>query len=150
MRSFFLAACIFGVVLIALTAFAKDKPTAPQQSSNLRFSVVKDDNNKPVRNASVILHLVTKSGGQAKGGFQLKTDNEGNTETEGIPYGTIRIQVLAPGMQTFGEDYQIDKPDMEIKIRLKRPSDQMSIYDKPQGKPPAPPPATPPAEPKPN
>ena len=150
MRSILLTACIVGIVLIALPAFAKDKPTAPQQSSNLRFSVVKDDNNKPVRNASVILHLVTKSGGQAKGGFQLKTDNEGNTETEGIPYGTIRIQVLAPGMQTFGEDYQIDKPDMEIKIRLKRPSDQMSIYDKPQGKPPAPPPATPPAEPKPN
>jgi len=150
MRSILLAACIFGVVLIALTAFAKDKPTAPLQSSNLRFNVVKDDNNKPVRNASVILHLVTKSGGQAKGGFQLKTDNEGNTETEGIPYGKIRIQVLAPGMQTFGEDYQIDKPDMEIKIRLKRPSDQMSIYDKAQGKPPAPPPATPPAEPKPN
>jgi len=149
MRSILLAACIFGVVLIALTAFAKDKPTAPQQSSNLRFSVVKDDNNKPVRNASVILHLVTKSGGQAKGGFQLKTDNEGNTETEGIPYGTIRIQVLAPGMQTFGEDYQIDKPDMEIKIRLKRPSDQMSIYDKPQGKQPEAPPL-PPAEPKPN
>ena len=150
MRSILLAACIVGVALVALPAFAKDKPTAPQQSSNLRFSVVKDDNNKPVRNASVILHLVTKSGGQAKGGFQLKTDNEGNTETEGIPYGKIRIQVLAPGMQTFGEDYQIDKPDMEIKIRLKRPSDQMSIYDKPQGKPPAPPPATPPAEPKPN
>ena len=150
MRSILLAACIVGVALVALPAFAKDKQAAPLQSSNLRFNVVKDDNNKPVRNASVILHLVTKSGGQAKGGFQLKTDNEGNTETEGIPYGKIRIQVLAPGMQTFGEDYQIDKPDMEIKIRLKRPSDQMSIYDKPQGKPPAPPPATPPAEPKPN
>src|SRR3974377_1250546 len=150
MRSILLAACIVGVALVALPAFAKDKPTAPQQSSNLRFSVVKDDNKKPVRNASVILHLVTKSGGQAKGGFQLKTDNEGNTETEGIPYGTIRIQVLAAGMQTFGEDYQIEKPDMQIKIRLKRPSEQMSIYDKPQAKPPAPPPATPPAEPKPN
>ena len=149
MRSILLTACIVGIVLIALPAFAKDKQAAPQQSSNLKFNVVKDDNNKPVRNASVILHLVTKSGGQAKGGFQLKTDNEGNTETEGIPYGKIRIQVLAPGMQTFGEDYQIDKPDMEIKIRLKRPSDQMSIYDKPQGKQPEAPPL-PPAEPKPN
>src|SRR3974390_1814892 len=149
MRSILLTACIVGIVLIALPAFAKDKQAAPQQSSNLKFNVVKDDNKKPVRNASVILHLVTKGGGQAKGGFQLKTDNEGNTETEGIPYGKIRIQVLAPGMQTFGEDYQIEKPDMEIKIRLKRPSDQMSIYDKPQGKQPEAPPL-PPAEPKPN
>jgi len=117
--------------------------------SNLRFTVVKDDNNKPVRNASVILHLVNKDGKQAKGGFQLKTDNEGITSTEGIPYGLIRIQVLAPGMQTFGEDYEVNKPEMDIHIRLKRPGEQLSVYDKAQPKPQAPP-ATPPAEPKPN
>lgn len=117
--------------------------------SNLHFLVVKDDNNKPVRNASVILHLVTKSGQQEKGGFQLKTDNEGVTETEGIPYGLIRIQVLAPGMQSYGDDYHIDKPQMDIEIRLKRPTDQLSVYDQPKKKQ-QPAPATPPAEPKPN
>ena len=135
--------------MLALSLFAKDKQSAPLQTSNLRFTVVKDDNNKVVRNASVILHLVTKDGKQEKGGFQLKTDNQGITETEGIPYGVIRIQVLAPGMQTFGDDYQIDKPQMDIEIRLKRPTDQLTTYDKPKNKQSAPP-ATPPAEPKPN
>ena len=146
-----------GIALAAISISAKDKQAAPLQASNLRFNVVKDDNNKPVRNASVILHMTTKSGNQAKGGFQLKTDNEGNASTEGIPYGVLRIQVLAPGMQSFGDDYQIDKPDMEIKIRLKRPGEQMSVYDKPQSKqppqpvtPPAGQPANPAAEPKPN
>lgn len=139
--------------LISLLAAAKDKNAPPQQLANLHFTVVKDDNNKPVRNCSVILHLVHDNGKQAKGGFQLKTDNDGKTETEGIPYGPIRVQVIAPGMQTFGDDYTVDKPDMSIDIRLKRPSDQMTVYDKPQNKQPAPPansPATPPAEPKPN
>ena len=105
----------------------------------------------PVRNASVILHPVNKNGTQAKGGFQLKTDNDGKTETEGIPYGTIRIQVLAPGFQSFGDDYPVDKPDVNIHIRLKRPSDQMSVYDKPSSTKPAetPAPATTPT-PKPN
>jgi len=149
MRSFARLTCVATLVLAATLLPAKDKQVASQGSSNVHFNVVKDDNNKPVRNASVILHLVTKNGGQAKGGFQLKTDNEGNTGTEGIPYGLIRIQVLAPGFQTFGDDYQIDKPDMDIKIRLLRPGDQMSVYDKGQPKPPAAP-ATPPAEPKPN
>jgi len=152
MRSIARLTCVAGLVLAATLVSANDKQTAPQGSANVHFNVVKDDNNKPVRNASVVLHLVNKNGGQAKGGFQLKTDNEGNTGTEGIPFGLIRIQVLAPGFQTFGEDYQIDKPEMDIKIRLKRPTDQMSAYDKAQPKlttPPAAPP-TPPTEPKPN
>jgi len=146
--------CIAAIALVSLPTFAKDKPAGSDKSSNLKFNVVKDDNNKPVRNASVILHLVSKDGKQTKGGFQLKTDNEGNTETDGIPYGLIRIQVLAPGFQTFGDDYTISQPETEINVRLKRPSDQMSVYGKPPSKPPDAPaataPATPPSAPKPN
>src|SRR5271167_3748110 len=88
--------CAF--LLIAL-AFGSDKQSAPMQSSNLHFTVVKDDNNKPVRNASVILHPVGKDGKQSKGGFQIKTDNEGKVVSEGLPYGLLRVQVLAPGFQ---------------------------------------------------
>ena len=140
------------VFFLAGLVLASDKQSAPLQSSNLHFTVLKDDNNKPVRNASVVLHPVEKNGKQSKGGFQLKTDNEGKAESEGIPYGPLRIQVLAPGFQTFGDDYDVNKPEMNIEIRLKRPKDQMSIYDKPKDKqesPPAVPPATPPAETKP-
>jgi|SRR6516162_4167442 len=124
----------FLVCMLLLTpwAVASDKQSGQQQYSNLHFTVVKDDNNKPVRNASVILHPVNKNGTQGKGGFQLKTDNEGNTATEGIPYGPIRVQVLAPGFQTFGEDYQVNQPTMDIQIRLKRPGEQFSTYDKPK------------------
>src|SRR6516164_8348478 len=120
------------LMLTALSA-ANDKKNkdAPLQTSNVHFTVVKDDNNKPVRNASVILHPVDKKGGQSKGGFQIKTDNEGKVTYEGLPYGLLRVQVLAPQMKTFGDDYDINKPEMEIEIRLKRPTDQFSTYDKP-------------------
>ena len=151
MRRIFWLSGIVGVLAVSL--IAKDKQATPELMSNLRFTVVKDDNNKPVRNASVVLHPVNKDGRQAKGGFQLKTDNEGNTETEGIPYGMIRVQVLAQGFQTFGEDYKIDKPDMVIQIRLKRPSEQMTVYDKKgEGQPTqaAPPAKNPDPAPKPN
>lgn len=127
------------IVLLTSWALASDKQSGQQQFSSLHFTVVKDDNNKPVRNASVVLHPVNKNGKQAKGGFELKTDNEGNTATEGIPYGVIRIQVLAPGFQTFGDDYQVNQPTMDIQVRLKRPGDQLSTYDKPKStQPPAP------------
>ena len=148
MRSIRLLSCLLCTLLIPGLLSSSDKKGAPDQSSNLHFTVLKDDNNKPVRNASVVLHPVGKDGSQSKGGFQLTTDNEGKTESEGIPYGPLRIQVLAHGFQTFGEDYTINKPEMTIEIRLKRPTDQMSIYEKPKDKQENPPP-TPPAEPKP-
>ena len=118
------------MMLTAMSA-ASDKKSkdAPLQVSNVHFTVVKDDNNKPVRNASIILHPVDKKGGQSKGGFQIKTDNEGKVTFEGLPYGLLRVQVLAPEMKTFGDDYDINKTEMDIEIRLKRPTDQYSTYD---------------------
>jgi hypothetical protein len=41
----------------------------------------------------------------------------------------MRIQVLAPGFQTAGNDYEIAQPTMEITIKLKRPDKQYSIYE---------------------
>ena len=150
--------CIFCAAAATVAAVASDKKSADQPASNLHFTVVRDANNKPVRAASVVLHTVNKDGTQAKGGLQLKTDGEGNAGMEGIPYGPLRIQVLAPGFQTYGDDYQINQPEMEIEIRLKRPSDQLSAYDKDRNKPkgqaptaePQAAPATPPSDPKPN
>lgn len=146
MRSRWLLGCFSCAFLLTALAAASDKQSA--SASNLHFTVVKDYNNKPVRNASVILHPVNKDGSQSKGGFQIKTDLEGKALSEGIPYGPLRVQVLAPGFQTFGDDYQINKPDIEIEIRLKRPSDQLSVYDNARDKQNAPA-VKPPVEPKP-
>jgi hypothetical protein len=59
----------------------------------------------------------------------------GKTEFDGIPYCPLRIQVIANGFQTFGDDFQINQPDQAIVIRLKRPRDQYTIYgdDAPKG-----------------
>jgi len=78
--------------MLTLVSGASDKKDkdAPLQVSNVRFTVVKDDNNKPVRNASVVLHPVDKNGGQSKGGFQIKTDNEGTVVYEGAADEDVR------------------------------------------------------------
>jgi len=116
---------VLGVGMIGLAQAQDDE--GPM--SDLRFVVVRDYNGKPVRNAAVVLHPVTKKGKQSRGGLELKTDNEGRANIDGIPYGPLRIQVLAPGFQTFGEDYQIDRAEMEITVKLKRPGGQYSIYE---------------------
>ena len=97
--------------------------------ADLRFVVVRDYNGKPVRNAAVVLHPVNRKGKQERGGLELKTDGEGRTNIDGIPYGPLRVQVLASGFQTFGEDYKIDKAETEITVKLKRPGGQYSIYE---------------------
>jgi hypothetical protein len=121
---------IFVLLAIPVLLAADDRKQSGQWST-IKFLVLKDDNGKPVRNAAVILHPVKHGGQQAKGGFELKTDAEGRTETEGIPYGLLRVQVIAPGFQTFGNDYTIDQAEQVVTIRLKRPRDQYTIYDKP-------------------
>jgi len=98
-------------------------------TSTVNFVVIKDNNGKPVRNAAVVMHEVDDHGKQAKGGLELKTDAEGKANFEGFPYGKMRVQVLATGFQTFGADYEVDQPSMDITIRMKRPAGQYSIYE---------------------
>ncbi|MFB3814411.1 MAG: carboxypeptidase-like regulatory domain-containing protein [Terriglobales bacterium] len=96
--------------------------------AELTFTVLKEDTGKPIRNASVVLHPVNKKGKQERGGLQLKTDAEGTTSFNGVPYGKLRVQVIARGFQTFGEDFDINQPKHEIVIKMKRPQEQYSIY----------------------
>jgi hypothetical protein len=119
----FMKRVILGLLAMSLFAIASFA-----QSSNVRIAVVKDTNGKPIRNASVILHPVNKDGKQEKGGMSLKTDSEGNTGFDAAPYGKLRIQVIAHGFQTFGNDYEISQPQQEIVIKMKPPADQYSIY----------------------
>jgi hypothetical protein len=104
------------------------KDQAEEPTATLNFLVIKDDNGKPVRSAAVIMHPVNTHGKQSRGGLELKTDTDGKTSFDGVPYGTLRVQVLASGFQTFGEDYNIDKPKIDFTIKLKRPQGQYSIY----------------------
>ena len=120
------AGVVLGVLLLLGLATAKEKPL--QQFADLKFVVLKEYNGLPIRNASVILHQLDNRGRQGQGGLQLKTDNEGKASYAGIPYGKVRIQVIAPGFQTYGEDHEINQPEHEFVIRLKRPQEQHTIY----------------------
>ena len=97
--------------------------------ATLNFVILKADNGKPVRNAPVVMHFVNEKGKQEKGGLELKTDLDGKASYDGVPYGKLRVQVLAHGFQTYGADYDIKQPTLDITIRLNRPSGQYSIYD---------------------
>lgn len=73
--------------------------------------------------------------------MELKSDDDGKAKLDLLEIGTtVRLQVIAPGFQTYGDEYKIDKENFPIEIRLKRPQEQYSIYkqhdgDKPADKP---------------
>lgn len=122
------------ILLLLLTtavAFAgdkKDKKEDSDASATLNFTVTKDFNGKPVKYAAVVVHTLDRDGKQSKGGLQLKTSEEGTATVPGIPYGKVRIQVIAKGYQTFGQDIDVSQPEQEIAIKLKAPAEQYSIY----------------------
>jgi len=118
------------LVMLGSTGVAvgqKDKDA--EQTSWIYFTVVKDTSGKPVRNAAVIMHAVTLKGKQERGGLEVKTDSDGKANFDGIPYGKLRVQVLAHGFQTYGEDFDVNQSKTEITIKLKQPQTQYSIYD---------------------
>ena len=117
------AALVAGLSIVALAG----EDIGPVATVN--FVILKDMNGKPIRNAAVVLHLVGDKGKQEKGDLELKTDLDGKASYEGVPYGKLRVQVLATGFQTFGEDYEVNRPSLEISIKLKRPAGQYSIYE---------------------
>jgi len=119
------------LAVFATLSLAKDKKKKEKnQDATLNFLVVRASNGKPVRNAAVVLHEVDERGQQAKGGYELKTNLKGETSFDGVPYGKLRVQVLAQELQTFGQDYEISQPVRNITIKLNPPQKQYSVYDK--------------------
>ncbi len=147
MKTILIAGAVLALVAIASPVLAqKDKEQEP--TSVVNFLVIKDDNGKPVRNAAVIMHAVNSKGKQERGDMELKTDPDGKANFDGIPYGMLRVQVLAQGYQTYGEDFDVEKPKMDFMIKLKRPQGQYSIYQDHAKDPNAPKSDAPPADQK--
>jgi len=123
----FKAIFFFSLSLVAFAAAASQQDDGPKVST-VNIVVVRDSNGKPVKNAEVVLHLLDKEGNAKQDGLELKTHEDGKAATDGIPYGKVRIQVIAQGFRTWGNDYEVRQPNMEITIKLQKPSGQFSIY----------------------
>jgi len=127
-RSVTLAVALLTVSGISLSAQdsahrgRKYKPPPP--TSRIEVTVVRDADSKPIENAAVVFQLVGE-----KGNMELKTDEDGRSVIDVLPTGSkMRLQIIAKGYQTYGQEYMIDKAELAFGIRLKRPGEQYSIY----------------------
>ena len=137
-RRTFLPLCVvlssFGLIAGSVALRAQDadshhgrKYKVPPPSSRIEVTVVRDYNGKPIHDAHVIFHPI--EGDHDKGALELKTNDDGKAIIDVIPVGdTVNLQVIADGFQTSGQVYKIDKPNMSMEVRLKRPVQQYSTY----------------------
>jgi hypothetical protein len=130
------------LVTVSVAAFAQDsapdtakrgrKYKAPPATSHVEVTVTRATNGKPVENAAVIFHPLVN--GRDNGNMELKTNDEGKAIIDLLETGSsVRVQIVASGFQTYGEDYKVDKDNMAIEVKLKRPTAQYSIYKKSEG-----------------
>lgn len=118
-----LAACV--AVSAQSTTRRGRKYKSPPPTSRIEVSILRHEDAKPIENAAVIFHLVGD-----KGNMELKTNDEGKTMIDVLPTGSkVLLQVIAKGYQTYGGEYNIDKANIAIEVKLKRPGQQYSIYD---------------------
>jgi hypothetical protein len=124
-------ACIVLLSAFLLSARAQEhrgrKYVPPPATANIAITVTRETSGKPIRDAAVIFHPIKN--GKDQGAMELKTDEDGKTSLDVIPIGsTVRLQIIANGFQTFGNDYLVNADTKEIHVRMKRPVAQYSIY----------------------
>lgn len=102
------------------------KYKVPPPTSRVEITILRADDEKPIENAAVIFTMVGD-----KGNMELKTNEDGKAVLDVLPIGSkVLLQVLAKGYQTYGQDYTLDKSQMAMEVKLKRPGKQYSIYQK--------------------
>jgi hypothetical protein len=148
---------LFTTALVPAFAFQTDvkrgrKYVPPPAMATIEVLVIRATSGKPIPNAAVIFHPMQDE--KNVGNMELKTTEEGKAVIDVITIGdTLRLQVIANGFQTYGEDYKIDTASKQIVVKMKRPAEQYSIYkdhskdgtQTPPADQAAPPPASPPA-----
>jgi hypothetical protein len=94
---------------------------------------VKTPSGNPVDRASVIVKFVKgrakmKLGKKILKTWETRTNQEGLAKIPPIPRGSIQVQVIAKGYQTFGQIFEVDDEQKTIAVKLNPPQDQYSSH----------------------
>jgi len=88
---------------------------------------------KPIEHADVVVKFVKgrsliELGKKIITSWEMRTNQEGIAKVPEVPQGTILIQVIATGYQTFGQTYEINELQKDIQVKLNSPQEQYSAH----------------------
>jgi hypothetical protein len=95
--------------------------------------VITGPNGKPVERADVIVRFggrtIKKLGAKAVTQWEMRSTQLGEADIPEMPKGSIRVQVIAKGFQTFGETFDVTEDERTIQIALQPPQKQYSAHE---------------------
>jgi hypothetical protein len=117
---------IAGLIVVAVSVL----PAAEMTTLTVE---VKTPSGNPVDRASVIVKFVKgrdkmKLGKKILKTWETRTNQEGLAKIPPIPQGSIQVQVIAKGYQTFGQIFEIDEEQKTVEVKLNPPQDQYSSH----------------------
>lgn len=88
---------------------------------------------KPIDRADVVVKFVqgrsvVKLGKKIRVSWEMRSNQEGLAKVPEIPQGTILIQVIAKGYQTFGKTFDVNEAEKTLEIKLNPPQSQYSAH----------------------
>lgn len=118
-----------GVLSLILAAGLSAAP--PDKVSRLSLKVLTEGEKKPVSNAHVVVRFVSGKKFFIKDkrtSWEAQTNRSGVVVLDDIPTGNVKIQIIARGYQTFGDEFELKKAEEELTLLLKPPAKQVSAY----------------------
>jgi len=110
-------------VAVVLPAVGEDKTT------RLTLQVFREADKHPVADAHVVIHFKEeKLLKDKRGTWETKTNRKGVVVLPDGPLGVAKIQIIAKGYRTYGDEHSLTKPEEELTILLKPPQKQVSAY----------------------
>jgi hypothetical protein len=87
---------------------------------------------KPLDRADVIVRFVKGRSAfkikKIRTTWEMRTNQEGLAKVPEIPQGSIKVDVIAKGYQTFSQTYDVDEEEKTIEIKLNPPQEQYSAH----------------------
>jgi len=127
------------LILALLALVAPMVASSPETTIRV---VVKNQYEKPVENAAVILdflgsHQIMKLGKRKPIHWEVKTNQEGVAHFPPVPEGTVQLQVINSRYQTYGKKMDVAGEEKTVEITLNPPQKQYSAHPplKPAGAP---------------
>jgi hypothetical protein len=122
---------LIGLAALALILTGKHVPAAPDENTRLILQVMTNETKKPVASAHIVLHFVSGKKffiKDKRATWEAQTNRRGEVILDDLPQGHVKIQVIAKGYQTFGDEFELSKSEETLTILMKPPAKQVSAY----------------------
>ena len=126
------AVIIVAALLLGATQLAGQKPEDPKDDGNSRLTlqVLNESNKQPVADAHVVVRFVEERilRRDKRVSWEAKTNRKGVVVLSDLPKGKLKVQIIAKGFQTYGNEHDLQKQHEEMTILLQPPKGQVSAY----------------------